>query len=178
VYDNQLILEAISQADDIEHCRLNVIPDNSEKYKMVNFRGYIFLDSLSFSNAGLSKLASNLVGGNPQIAPRFHEAFSQKGLTKGELIRLTRKKVFPYKWFSSVEKLDNSVIPCREEFFNDLSIHGRVFRGRLRESGLGLGAIQVQNVLRISRYIFGSRCVTSRGCVRSVPRILHATIRP
>jgi hypothetical protein len=119
--DNHFILQAISQVDDIENCMLNVISDNSEKYKMVNFRGYKFLDSLSFLNAGLSKLANNLIGGNPESVPRFHEAFNQKGLTKDELIRVTRKGVFPYKWFPSVEKLGNSDLPCREEFFNDLS---------------------------------------------------------
>jgi hypothetical protein len=120
-YDNHFIIQAISRLEDIENVQLSVIPDNSEKYKMVNFRAYRFLDSISFLNSGLGTLSTNLIGDDPKNAPRFHKAFSQKGLSEDELIRVTRKGVFPYKWFDSVTKLEHTVLPSQEEFFNDLS---------------------------------------------------------
>jgi hypothetical protein len=96
-YDNHFIIQAISRLEDIENVKLSVIPDNSEKYKMVNFRGYCFMDSISFLNSGLGTVSNNLIGDDPKNAPRFHKAFSQKGLSEDELIRVTRKGVFPYK---------------------------------------------------------------------------------
>jgi hypothetical protein len=77
-YDNHFIIQAISRPEDIENVKLSVIPDNIEKYKMVNFRGYRFMDSISFLNSGLGTLSSNMIGDDPKNAPRFHKAFSQK----------------------------------------------------------------------------------------------------
>jgi hypothetical protein len=88
---------------------------------MIPFRGFKFLDSMSFLNSGLGNLAGNMVAGNPRSAPRFHEAFSQKGLNKTDRLRVKRKGLFPYKWFDSVAKLDATAFPSREQFFNDFS---------------------------------------------------------
>jgi hypothetical protein len=38
-YDNHLISQAISRLENIENLKLSVIPDNTEKRKMENFRG-------------------------------------------------------------------------------------------------------------------------------------------
>jgi hypothetical protein len=115
--DNHFIIQAISRLEDIENVKLCVIQNN----KMVNFRGYRFLDSIAFLNSGLGTLSNNLIGDDPKNAPRFHKAFSQKRVSEDELIRMTRKGVFPYKWFDSVTKRKHTVLPSQEEFFNDLS---------------------------------------------------------
>jgi hypothetical protein len=109
-YDNHFISQAISRLEDIESVKLSVIPDNSEKYKMVNFRGYRFLDSISFLNSGLGTLSNNMIGDDPKIAPRFHKAFSHKGLSEDELIRVTRKGVFPT---SGSTRWSSWNTPCR-----------------------------------------------------------------
>jgi hypothetical protein len=94
-YDNHFIIQAISRPEDTKNVKASVIPDSSEKYKMMNCRGYRFLDIVSFLNFGLGTLSNNLIGDDPNNAPRFHKAFSQKGLSEAELIRMTRKGVFP-----------------------------------------------------------------------------------
>jgi hypothetical protein len=71
-------------------------------------------------NSGLGTLSNNRIGDDPKNAPRFHKAFSQKGLSEDKLIRVTSKGVFPYQWFNSEAKLEHTVLPSQEEFFNDL----------------------------------------------------------
>jgi hypothetical protein len=94
-YDKSFIIPAISSLEDIENVKLSVIPDNTEKYKMVNFRGYRFMDSILFLNSGRGTLSINLTGDDPKNTPRFHEAFSQKNISEDEFIRVSRKGVFP-----------------------------------------------------------------------------------
>jgi hypothetical protein len=121
-YDNHFIIRAVSRhEDDIENVKLPVIPDHNEKYKMVNFRGYKILNVISFMNSRIGTQSENRIGDDPKNAPCFHEAFSQNGLSDDELIRGIRKGVFPYKTFDSVAKLEHTVMPSQEDFFNDMS---------------------------------------------------------
>jgi hypothetical protein len=121
-YDNHFIIQAISRhKDDIENVKLSVIPDYNEKYTMVKFCGYKALNIISFLNSGLGIRSKNLIGDDPKNTPRFFKAFSQKGLSDDELIRGIHKGMFPYKSFDSVAKLEHTVMPSQEEFFNDMS---------------------------------------------------------
>jgi hypothetical protein len=139
-YDNHFIIRPISRLEDTENVMLSAIPDNNEKYKMVNFRGHRFLDIISFLNSGLATLSNNLIGDDPKNAPCFHKVFSLKGLSEDELIRVTRKGVFPYKWFDSVAKLEHTVLPSQEDFSTTCQASSARMKNTPKLNGCGSGS--------------------------------------
>jgi hypothetical protein len=73
---SHFIIQTISRLEDIQKVKLSDIPDNNEKHIMGNFRGYMFMDSISLLNSGLGTISYNLIGDDPKNAPRFHEGSS------------------------------------------------------------------------------------------------------
>lgn len=96
-----------------------MIPDNNERYKRVEFRGFLY--TMGFMAAGLGALAKNLVGDDPINVTRFHRAFAARKLLAEEMVRISRNGVFPYAWFDAASKLDHPSLPPQAEFRNDLA---------------------------------------------------------
>jgi len=71
-----------------------------------------FIDSFRFLPASLDKLAGNL---EPNQFKHARETFSD------ECDLLLRKGVFPYDWFDSLEKLKETKLPPKEEFYSKLN---------------------------------------------------------
>ena len=103
----------------LPHWNLSIIPNSSEKYTSLTAKlgdpsekndkvpKLVFLDSYSFLPSSLAKLADNL-----ETADFVHTSLD------GEL----RKGVFPYTFFTSIERLKNTTcIPPKSTFFNDLT---------------------------------------------------------
>jgi len=69
-YDFYPIVKELNEA---QCSRVMIIPDNTEKYKMVAINGYKFIDSLSFLQNSIAGLTDNLVGKKCDLsqAPRF-----------------------------------------------------------------------------------------------------------
>ena len=77
-----------------------------------------FIDSLKFLTASLEKLASDL--GKERLAILRREFQS---LSNYQFDHLTRKGVFPYDYVSSYSKLNDTRLPSREAFYNQLNDH-------------------------------------------------------
>ena len=73
-----------------------------------------FIDSFQFMSSSLANLANNL-----HTLP-LTETLSQKYMSLS-LDTLRRKGVFPYSYFSSLETLNETCLPTRDAFTNDLT---------------------------------------------------------
>ena len=111
-----------------KHWELNIIPQTKEKYmnltaripvdrtregKIVYFN-VIFLDSYQFMSSSLAQLVNNLESlPFTDVLRRDYPNFSNE--------MMKRKGVFPYSYFNSLSKLQESSLPPRSAFKNDLS---------------------------------------------------------
>ena len=125
-YDSHILIKGgLGQLKD---CKLNVIAQTREKFMNMTMKVPVdktkdnapvffdikFLDSFQFMASALSSLAQNL-----QTFPETENLkLSYPNLTDA-LIK--RKGVFPYAYFDSMSKLDETSLPSIDKFKNDLS---------------------------------------------------------
>ena len=126
-YDAHLFIKQLARLEG----DLNCIPSTEEKYisfsKSIKVGGYYclklgkmcpinfeirFLDSFKFLQTSLRNLVSNL---SPDDFCNTKHAFKRNT----EL--LTRKGVYPYDYVSSLEKLSETQLPPKEEFYSKLN---------------------------------------------------------
>ncbi|XP_067123678.1 uncharacterized protein [Centruroides vittatus] len=112
-YDSHLILKDITKK---YISSLSIVPINMEKYTTYSLDCFKFLDSYQFLNASLNKLTDNLVQSKYDF-PIFKQFFSDN---KNSYL-LKRKGVFPYSWFNNISKLNNTSLPDKKYFYNDLT---------------------------------------------------------
>ena len=110
---------------------LNCIPSTEEKYisfskkikvdeyksrrtgEMVSLNFEVrFIDSLKFLQSSLANLVKNL---------KPEEFLNTKKIFKKNVDLLTRKGVYPYDYVSSLEKLSETRLPPKEEFYSQLN---------------------------------------------------------
>ena len=87
-YDAHLIMRGINEY--AEDKKINVIPNNMERYVSFSLGSLRFLDSFQFMPSSLSKLTSNL-----KDYPHLKQLFPQVWDVQGDLQLLTRKCVYP-----------------------------------------------------------------------------------
>lgn len=99
----------------------SVLPHNTEKYIAIekylkyNVMKLRFIDSYKFMAASLETLASNLTDLN--ILPTQFTT-----LTNNQETLLRRKGVFPYDYIDSWEKLEETNLPPKIDFFNNMTM--------------------------------------------------------
>ena len=102
--------------------KISLLPINKEKYvsftihdseTQIKFR---FIDSLRFLGASLDELALTLKIDDLKILKR---EFSYLDETKFNL--LTKKGVFCYDYINSINKLNDTELPSKESFYNQLN---------------------------------------------------------
>ncbi|XP_051173172.1 uncharacterized protein LOC127289339 [Leptopilina boulardi] len=117
-YDAHFIIHAISTSFE---GHISLLPINKEKYisfikhvkgSEVKFR---FIDSFRFMAASLEKLASYL-----DEYKIVHSVFANTVSNPDKIKLLTRKGVFPYEYFDSKTKLDETQLPPIEKFYSTL----------------------------------------------------------
>lgn len=120
-YDSHFIIPFLGRCENI-----SVIPSNSEKYISfsIKFKGCStkirFVDSFKFLSSSLDTLVNNLQNKSKSISDIFpHMANIINDENKIKL--LTRKGVFPYNYFNSFERLNETRLPSKSSFFNDLT---------------------------------------------------------
>jgi hypothetical protein len=100
---------------------ISVIPNSEEKF--VSFSKYIknsfsirFIDSCRFMASKLSTLADNL------ITPKF-EKFREttRAFTPRDMQLVTRKGVYPYEYTDSWNKLEETNLPEKNDFYSTLT---------------------------------------------------------
>ena len=104
-YDSHLFIKEVASCFD---GRVRGIVEGTD----INLR---FIDSFRFMASSLDKLASYLE--NPPI---LEKSFKQDGFSIEQIMLLKRKGVFPYDYVSSFEKLNESNLPSKDDFFSSL----------------------------------------------------------
>ena len=125
-YDSHLFIKQLAKIDG----ELDCIPSTEEKYisfsknikvgeykhisgKIISINFEIrFLDSFKFLQTSLANLVSNL------SLDDFHNT---KHVFKKNTLLLTRKGVYPYDYVSSIDKLFETQLPSKEEFYSKLN---------------------------------------------------------
>ena len=126
-YDAHLFIKNLG----VTEGKVDCIPNNEEKYisfkkeivvgkftdkngKTQNVKREIrFIDSFKFMASSLDRLVGNL---------KKDEFKNMKGQFESDkLDMLLRKGVFPYDYFDSIEKLDDTSLPPKEEFYSRLN---------------------------------------------------------
>ena len=121
-YDSHFIIKELASAVTFKG-RVQLIAQNKERY--ISFTKHIddheisfrFIDSFRFMASSLKKLASYL--GEKSITSMVFQ--TRDGYTTDQIKLLLRKGVFPYDYVSSLEKLRESELPCKSDFFNKLN---------------------------------------------------------
>ena len=115
-YDSHLFIKSLGKTEGEIRC----IPKTEEKYisfsKIISVENSVieirFLDSFKFLSLSLVNLGKNL---EPQQFQNVNKVVSGR---KCEL--MMKKGVFPYDWFDSIEKLEETHLPSKEEFYSKL----------------------------------------------------------
>ena len=126
-YDAHLFIKQLSGLKG----ELNCIPSTEEKYisfskkikvdeyrskrtgEMVSLNFEIrFIDSFKFLQTSLANLVGNL---------QLDDFHSTKEIMKDNIELLTRKGVYPYDYVSSIEKLSETQLPTKEQFYSRLN---------------------------------------------------------
>ena len=111
-YDSHLI---IKHFHDQSH-RISCIPNNMEKYMSLTIDNLAFIDSVQFMVASLEELVSNLKKGG--IENFIHTGKYYQG---EQLTLMTQKGVYPYGYMNSWERFNETELPPKEAFYNDLT---------------------------------------------------------
>ena len=113
-FDASLIMSKIGK---FKHLDIQVIPQNCEKYLSFTVSSLRFLDSLQFLNSSLETLTKNLAEEGKQHFEYLSKSFPDPDIST----LLLRKGVFPYDYVDSEEKLQDTMLPPKEDFYSKLS---------------------------------------------------------
>jgi len=121
-YDGHLIIEKIGsilkEKNEIyKKQRFNIIANNSEKYVTIQWNSLKFVDSFQFMAASLDTLSKNLTKDEKIHTLKF---CSDKKYNNEQIDLLLRKGVFPYDWFNNIEKLKETKLPDKKDFYSKL----------------------------------------------------------
>ncbi|GFT79782.1 uncharacterized protein NPIL_673121 [Nephila pilipes] len=113
-YDSRLFIKELGNND----FDINEILENTEKCisfskKISNKFSIRFLDFCRFMPSSLEKLATNLKSDQFRIIKSF--------ISEDKVSLLMRKGCFPYDYVSSPERLSETCLPPKQEFFNRLN---------------------------------------------------------
>ena len=108
-YASHLIFKELSKFD----CKVSVMPNGFEKYMSFALnKNIVLIDSMLFTNYSLDKLAKNLSRDDFKY---LSEEFT------GEKLELVKKKgVHHYEYFNKFEKIKESKLPDKYQFFSSL----------------------------------------------------------
>ena len=109
-YDMNLFL--LDLIKDME--KIDIIPENLEKFKAVFTENYIFLDSFAFLSSSLDKLAKNLKQSGSEQFKHLKKEFPENYKL------LSEKGVYFYDYASSYSVFSEKVLPPKKSFFNQL----------------------------------------------------------
>ena len=109
-YDSHLIMQALRG----NHGKIDVIPNNFERYASFTIGRLKFLDSMQFLSCGLEGLAKNLKEEDFHHISRFFPDDRERAL-------VTRKGAYPYRHMDSMEKFYETCLPTQDQFYNQLN---------------------------------------------------------
>ncbi|XP_044578974.1 uncharacterized protein LOC123261446 [Cotesia glomerata] len=116
-YDSRFILESVTT---VFKGKIEILPINKEKYiaftktvddTTIHLR---FIDSFRFMASSIDKLSSYLTDDSKIITRQFYS-------DPEELKLVTSKGIFPYEYVDSLEKLDVTKLPDKQDFYSRLN---------------------------------------------------------
>lgn len=139
-YDSSYLIRALAEMGYVS--RLNVTPTNIEKYlsfslavpfeddsgeKVTMFA--VFTDTMQFMAKGLAALAETLADDDFQFMERelnhadghWNGLFSRSNCDDEKLSAMKRKGIFPYSYLTDTSVFDQTALPPKAAFFNDLT---------------------------------------------------------
>ena len=126
-YDGHIIFQNIHKVDSIPEP--NVIAKSMEKFVTFSIGNLKIKDSLQFLDSSLDKLVSNLAGkvkngkSLQDIFANTWKFFQNKTWTTDikAFEMLTRKGVYPYSFMDSWKRFEETSLPPRKAYYNDLT---------------------------------------------------------
>ena len=109
-YDSHLIMQAVRK----HHGRIDVIPNNYERYQSFTIGRLKFLDSFQFLPASLDSLAQQMKDSDFKYMTSFFPDPTKRAL-------MIRKGVFPYDYMTSMDKFNETQLPPQSAFYNRLT---------------------------------------------------------
>jgi len=105
-----------------------VIAKNIEKFVSFSIGELCFKDSMQFLSSSLDQLTENLAAKATDgytlkdVFPNLHNYFKENWnhVPEEAFAMLTRKGVYPYSYMDSFEKFEETSLPEKSKFFNDL----------------------------------------------------------
>jgi len=115
-YDAHLLMQEVGPdtAD-----KISCIAENFEKYISFQLDKLVFLDSLRFMNASLDNLVKNLSKSGMEKFSHLSNWFSD--CEEDQINLLLRKGVYPYEYFDTMLKFEETELPSKEHFYNKLT---------------------------------------------------------
>ncbi|XP_060580207.1 uncharacterized protein LOC132736990 [Ruditapes philippinarum] len=107
-YDSHFIMQQIGKFEK----KIDVIPNNMEKYMAFMISNLIFIDSFQFMSQSLDNLVKNIP--EFKFLPQEFDDLLNYDLLK-------TKGVYPYDFMDSFEKFEETKLPSQEEFYSVLN---------------------------------------------------------
>lgn len=98
--------------------KFNVIPNNTEKFLMIEWNNIRFLDSYAFLNYSLDTLSKNLDNSEKYHTMKYFK--EEMKLNEEQINLLLKKGQFCYDYFDSIEKFKLNKLPDKSEFYSNL----------------------------------------------------------
>ena len=109
-YDKNLFFKSLMHYDNIKE--MNILPDNTEKYKAFTIGKLNFIDTARFMNSSLESLIKNV--------DDCDKHFLRHLAKNDEEFKIMKKKAhFPYEWFDNIDKLKTPISNINKEHFNN-----------------------------------------------------------
>jgi hypothetical protein len=113
-YDSHFIFQHAGELG----VEISAIPQTIEKYLGFEINKVLFIDSLNFMAESLEKLVDAVKKAGKKFK-YFNDGFSH--LPEQAIKLLLQKGVFPYEWYDSDEKLQETQLPKINEFYSSLT---------------------------------------------------------
>jgi hypothetical protein len=125
-YDSHIIFRNLNKKVDIEEPK--VVAKNIEKFVSFSIGELYFKDSMQFLSSSLDKLTENLAAKAADgqrlkdVFPNLHDYYQDKWshLPEKAFEMLTRKGVYPYSYMNDFERFEETSLPEKSMFYNDL----------------------------------------------------------
>jgi len=125
-YDMNLFLIDLIKSSD----RIDVIPENLEKFKAIFTDQFTFLDSFAFLSSSLDKLSDDLIKSDLNAFKRLKAEFPKNYKA------LTSKGIYFYDYASSYSVFSQTEFPPKDAFYNKLKDEGISDKDYARAKGI------------------------------------------
>ena len=137
-FDNSFLIKALNN---IENISFSALPRNSNKFISLKIKNFIFKDSFLFLNKSLEYLIKTIDD---------KDRFSLKQEFGENYELLTKKGIYPYDYFDSKEKYNETKIPDHTNFKNKLNNNKNISNEEYKHSHNVFKTFKCKNLMDYS----------------------------